>query len=202
MYQQQSSSRREEVEQAAKKRIATLREELERLLSLHQGDCGLEIGCGHGHWLNSIAQAQPETLWIGADLISKRIEKAKSKANKRGLTNVHFYKAEATELLTAWPDDNPIHSVFLLYPDPWPKKRHTKNRLTRSSMLDLLAQKAAPGCVLYFRTDDAPFYEWTKEQIAEQSHWQLEELPWPHEHGSYFQDMLGIHGSLTARLRS
>ena len=55
----------------------------------------LEIGCGHGHWLTSFAQYQPNSLYVGIDLRTKRIEKAKSKARKRILNNILFLKAEA-----------------------------------------------------------------------------------------------------------
>ncbi|MGE9290558.1 MAG: hypothetical protein ACQKBT_06195, partial [Puniceicoccales bacterium] len=51
---------------------------------------------------------------------------------------------------------------------------------------------------LYFRTDDSAFFEWSRESMEEFPDWQLVDLPWPHEAGSYFKDMLGVHGALTA----
>jgi len=195
---EQKSARRLEAEASARQRIKDLTGKLEIFFSGHKGPVGLEIGCGHGHWLTSMAQENREALWVGVDLITKRIERARLKAEKRELPNVLFLKAEATELLAAWPVDFPYQSVFILYPDPWPKKRHEKNRLTRPAILNLVADKADEGAALYFRTDDSDFFTWTKGQIDKHPRWEISTLPWPHEHGSYFQDLLGIHDSITA----
>ncbi|MET3873518.1 tRNA (guanine-N7-)-methyltransferase [Puniceicoccus vermicola] len=158
----------------------------------------LEIGCGHGHWLTSLAENSPEERLIGVDLISRRIRLAEAKVAKRDLTNTLFLKAEATETLEAWPETVALKRIFLLHPDPWPKKRHAKNRMTGPAFLDRMAAAASPGCEFYFRTDDAPFFEWSRESLEAHPAWKSVELPWPHEAGSYFKDMLGVHGALTA----
>ena len=71
----------------------------------------LEIGCGHGHWLTSYAQEQPNSIYVGIDLRTKRIDKAKSKAKKRKLNNVLFMKAEAAEFISALNDIIIIHKI-------------------------------------------------------------------------------------------
>ena len=95
-----------------------------------------EIGCGHGHWLTSYAK-KPSHNFVGIDLISKRIEKANAKVEKRNLYNVCFCKAEANEFLEFC--DYELSNTFIMYPDPWPKKRHFKRRLVQLSFLELLA---------------------------------------------------------------
>jgi tRNA (guanine-N7-)-methyltransferase len=179
-------------------RVQRLREQLEGFLQGRGGPVTLEIGCGHGHWLTSLAEGSPESRLIGVDLLSRRIRLAEAKRAKRGLDNLLFLKAEARETLEAWPESSPPDRIFLLHPDPWPKKRHAKNRLTGPAFLDTMAAATRPGAQLFFRTDDPAFYEWSREVFEHHPHWTLTHLPWPHEAGSYFKDLLGIHGALTA----
>ena len=84
-----------------KKRVGDWKnEKLTPLLDDHNINyINLEIGCGHGHWLSSFAKEKPEEIFVGVDLISKRIQKAESKVIKQQIKNLLFYKAEATEFL-------------------------------------------------------------------------------------------------------
>ncbi|MFP4352438.1 MAG: tRNA (guanine(46)-N(7))-methyltransferase TrmB [Puniceicoccaceae bacterium] len=179
-------------------RVAALAAALDEFLGREERERVLEIGCGHGHWLVSLAEHSPESRLAGVDLRSRRIRLAERKVERRGLSNVRFFKADAAEALEAWPGDRPIHRVFLLHPDPWPKKRHAKNRLTGPGILDRIADRTIPGGELYFRTDDAPFHEWSRESIRAHPAWEPADLSWPHEAGSFFKDLLGVHGTLTA----
>jgi tRNA G46 methylase TrmB len=71
-----------------------------------KGIC-LEIGCGHGHWLSSYAESDSQNIFVGIDLISKRIRKAERKKDSLKLENLFFLKAEASEFLHALPNDLP-----------------------------------------------------------------------------------------------
>ncbi len=179
-------------------RVELLKRRLDSFLAAGTPARVLEIGCGHGHWLVSLAESEPEGRFVGVDLLSRRIRLAESKATRRNLENVLFLKAEATEVMEAWPVDRPVHRLFLLHPDPWPKKRHAKNRLTGPAFLDRMARITDGGGELYFRTDDEPFFNWSRTHIREHVGWEERDLPWPHEAGSYFRDMLGVHGAVTA----
>lgn len=151
----------------------------------------LEIGCGHGHFLAAYAAAFPQEFCIGLDLISKRIERAKRKRELAGLENLAFFKAEATELLLALPEKCRFGKIFFLFPDPWPKKRHHKNRLIQTEMLDRLAERSVAGTRLHFRTDHAEYFEWSRELVSAHPRWRpLSEAPWPFEHETYFQSIL------------
>ena len=100
----------------------------------------LEIGCGHGHWLTSFAQERTDLTFVGIDLITKRIDKANIKKNKRDLTNLHFIKADAIEFISCIPTDLKILNCYVMYPDPWPKARHHKRRLINQSFWNYLKQ--------------------------------------------------------------
>ena len=62
----------------------------------------LEIGCGHGHWLTNYAMANINITSVGIDLITKRVSKATAKKEKRNLSNLFFYKAEAVEFVSSF----------------------------------------------------------------------------------------------------
>jgi tRNA (guanine-N7-)-methyltransferase len=148
----------------------------------------LEIGCGHGHWLTSFAAKHPSKNFVGIDLITKRINKASSKVTKRSLNNVSFCKADANEFLEFC--DIVLSNTFIMYPDPWPKKRHFKRRLIQFPFLDLLAQKTQGGGKLYFMTDHTDYFDWSYAMISDSKHWNFTKGKWPHEECSYFQNIL------------
>ena len=160
----------------------------------------LEIGCGHGHFLAAYAVAHPEQFCVGIDLKTKRLQKSDRKREKGDLNNLHFHKAEGREFINALGPEVLLERIFILFPDPWPKKRHHKRRLIQCDFLDALAAHTPRGGKLYFRTDYHPYYEWTSEIIERHHDWSLEENDsWPFEEETYFQQLLGPHVSLIAR---
>ena len=150
-----------------------------------------ELGCGHGHWLAAYAAAHTDEFCVGIDLITHRVERSVRKQTLGKLDNVIFLKAEATEFLEALPPAVVLQKIFILYPDPWPKKKHHKNRFIQASSLDLLAQRAAAGARLHFRTDDLDYSEWTRTHLAEHAAWTLQtETTWPFEQTTFFEERM------------
>src|SRR5690606_2010710 len=132
-----------------------LREQLEQACGGKQ-EVTLEIGCGHGHFLTAYARAHPDEHCIGVDLLQGRVSKAERKRAAATIHNLHFLKADAWETLTVWPEQVRIRNIWILFPDPWPKRRHEERRLIGESFLYLLAQHSSPNASLYFRTDYIP----------------------------------------------
>jgi len=162
----------------------------------------LELGCGHGHWLTAYAEEKPRRLCVGADLITKRIERANRKKEKRNLPRLHFLKAEAMELIKGMATGETLNETILLFPDPWPKKRHHKRRLVTGEFLDMLAERTVIGGKLYFRTDHEEYFAWTMEKVSKHASWRLlPEEKWPFEHETYFQNILPKHQSITAEVK-
>ena len=160
-----------------------------------------EAGCGHGHWLTSYAEAHPGQVCVGIDLIALRIRKALAKRDKRGLENLHFFKAELGEFLEVLPPEIRFDSTILLFPDPWPKARHHRRRMVQQGMLDELARRTRPGGCFYFRSDDRDYYNWTLEHLEANANWQIDlEAEWPHETETYFQSLMDGYFSVVARL--
>ncbi|MFI3290556.1 MAG: tRNA (guanosine(46)-N7)-methyltransferase TrmB [Opitutales bacterium] len=161
-----------------------------------------EIGCGKGHYLSSYAAAHPSELCVGIDLISDRIKDSKRRAENKSATNAFFYKAEASEFLEALPESVMLDKIFIMFNDPWPKKRHHKRRLMQHSFLEFIYKKCDKNTRLFFRTDYDEYFEWTKELIEANDLWELdEETPLEFEEVSQFQRILPEFNTLTAKIK-
>ena len=159
-----------------------------------------EAGCGHGHWLTNYATQNPQLNCVGIDLIAGRIQKAIQKRDKRGLNNLHFFKAELTEFLEVLPEHVRFDMTVLLFPDPWPKAKHRRRRMVQHAFLDVVADHTDPGGFFCFRSDDVPYYEWTVKHLETHPEWEIDSTAvWPHETETYFQGMMDSYRSVIAR---
>ena len=159
-----------------------------------------EAGCGHGHWLTSYAEKHPEQVCVGIDLIAGRIRKSLQKRDKRGLGNLHFFKAELGEFLEVLPQHIRFDLTILLFPDPWPKARHHRRRMVQVTFLDEVARRTDPGGHLCFRSDDTDYCEWTLSHLQSHPEWEIDSAAkWPHEIETYFQGMMESYQSIIAR---
>lgn len=159
-----------EAQTAARKQA--LSERLQRLLSKENTYKTLEIGCGHGHFLVRYAQMYAERFCLGIDLIAQRLAAAERKAQRAELTNCHFLKARAEELLECLPIGFLWNEILIFYPDPWPKKRHHKHRLLQEKFLSQLAQCVVPNARLHFETDDGDYFEAVCDCVAQHPNWE------------------------------
>ncbi len=179
-------------------RLAEIRASLSSLLPTTR-PVTLEIGSGHGHYLTAYAAAHPERLCIGIDLIGERLERSARKSNRAKLTNVVWMHADARLFVEALPADVALSEIFVLFSDPWPKRRHWKNRVIQPEFLSLLATKAGKGTRLYFRTDHDHYFNQVTALIQEHPSWALVvDEPWPFELPTVFQQRAASHQSLIA----
>jgi tRNA (guanine-N7-)-methyltransferase len=181
-------------------RQSRLRGQLEDVCAGKQ-EVTLEIGCGHGHFLAAYAEAHPEELCIGVDLLLGRLTRADRKRHSASISNLHFLKGDAWELLTVWPANVTIRNTWILFPDPWPKRRHEDRRLVGESFLYLLAQHSSVNSRMYFRTDYIPYLDWVRECVSQHKRWDLLDAPFPFEQDTVFQRRAESFGSLVAQCR-
>jgi tRNA (guanine-N7-)-methyltransferase len=162
-----------------------------------------EIGCGHGHFLTGFNQANPERVCVGVDIILDRVERGLRKRDRAELDTLHFVRTEATMFLDVLPETTLFSAIFILFPDPWPKKRHHKNRLLQAPFMARLATRCKPGTPFHFRTDFAPYFAEVVEMLKAHPDWQLrDDLPWPYELETVFQKRAeGSYQSLIATRR-
>ena len=159
----------------------------------------LEIGCGHGHFLTAYAAAHPEEFCIGVDIIEDRLVRAERKQRRAELNNISFLRADAMMLLETLPETVRLNCIFVLFPDPWPKRKHHKNRLICSDFLNILAKKADFEAKLHFRTDHDPYFEKAHEIVTEHPDWDLVDATWPFECETVFQERAESHQSWIAQ---
>jgi tRNA (guanine-N7-)-methyltransferase len=158
-----------------------------------------EIGCGHGHFLTAYAAAHPDQLCIGIDLIGERVARAVRKRDRAKLTNLHFFHAEAHDFLAVLPSGATFSAIVILFSDPWPKRRHHKNRLLQSEFLDALTARAGQGTRLYFRTDHRGYFAHATAVLASHPAWRMEPAaPWIFEMETVFQARAPAYQSLIA----
>lgn len=94
----------------------------------------LEIGFGNGEHLLGYARTNPQTLCLGAETFKNGIAKVLRAIGAEGLTNLRLFAGDTLDLLARLPNDC-LDEMFILYPDPWPKKRHHKRRLINADFL-------------------------------------------------------------------
>jgi tRNA (guanine-N7-)-methyltransferase len=158
-----------------------------------------EVGSGHGHYLTAYAAAHPSELCIGIDIAKDRVARGTRKQARARLPNLHFLHADSTDFLAAMPDTARFSDIYILFPDPWPKRRHEKNRLIQNDFLKEVAQRAGQGSRIYFRTDHKGYFKAATAVFAASAEWRLlPEAPWPFELETIFQSKADSFQSLTA----
>jgi tRNA (guanine-N7-)-methyltransferase len=186
--------------EARKERLDTLRSAIEPLAD--RSTITLEIGSGHGHFLTAYAAAHPQEFCVGIDIILDRFRRSERKRTRAAASNLCFIRAEASEFLEVLPLRTRLARIFVLFPDPWPKRRHHKNRLIRPDFLSRLAKQTNARGELYFRTDDAPYFTAAKTVIAHHPDWEIShDASWPFELETVFQKRATSFQSLIARRR-
>lgn len=139
----------------------------------------LEIGFGTGEHLIAEAAANPEVGFIGAEPFINGYAAMLLKMEQQGLTNIRLWPDDMRPMLAAFAPAS-LEMIYLLFSDPWPKKRHTERRVLQSEALDGFARALAPGGILRIATDDPGLQEWTAEQMAARADF----TPAPGLHGS------------------
>ena len=125
----------------------------------------LEIGFGGGEHLVAQARANPGIGFIGAEPFINGIAKVLSVIEREKLANIRLHDDDARPLLDALPDAS-IDRAFLLFADPWPKKRHNKRRFVTPENLDRLARVLKDGAELRFASDHGEYVAWALERLG------------------------------------
>lgn len=123
-------------------------------------DVWLEIGFGGGEHLARQASAHPHIGFIGAEAYVNGIAKLLAAVEDHGLDNVRVYDGDARELLQDFGAAG-LGRVFLLFPDPWPKRRHHKRRIVAPDVVGHLHRILRPGGLFRFASDSGDYVAWT-----------------------------------------
>jgi tRNA (guanine-N7-)-methyltransferase len=124
----------------------------------------LEIGFGGAEHLIAQAQANPHVGFIGTDAFLNGVAKALAAIDERKLSNVLLYFGDASELIDWLPGES-LTRIDLLYPDPWPKRRHWKRRFVQDESLRRLARTLKTGGEFRFATDIPGYADYVLTRI-------------------------------------
>jgi tRNA (guanine-N7-)-methyltransferase len=128
-------------------------------------NCVLEIGFGFGEHLAHMAEANPNTHFIGCEPFINGVASLLQFIDDKNLSNVNVHQGDVRALLPQMPD-GVFSSIYLLYPDPWPKKRHFKRRFVQKNTLKTLHRLLAPKGTLYIASDHESYQQWIEEHIT------------------------------------
>jgi tRNA (guanine-N7-)-methyltransferase len=119
----------------------------------------LEIGFGMGAATAAIAQALPDTDFIGVEVHPPGVGALLKEIGERGLGNIRIVQHDAVEVLEHMVAPASLAGVHIFFPDPWHKLRHNKRRLIQPAFVQQLVTRIAPGGRLHCATDWQPYAE-------------------------------------------
>lgn len=156
-------------------------------------DIAIEIGFGGGEHFVQEARSHPSSGRIGCEPYVNGMASALALIEDANLTNVRLHHGDAVEVLD-WLPEATVARVDLLFPDPWPKRRHWKRRFVSAENLARLARVMTPGGSLRFATDIASYAEWTLLRVlaSGEFEWLAERAddwrkPWPGYSGTRYE---------------
>ena len=121
--------------------------------------CTLEIGFGNGEHLLARSAAEPERNFVGVEVHRPGVGHLLLAAGAAGLGNLRIIEHDAVEVLREQIAPAALDEIEILFPDPWPKKRHHKRRLIQDAFVELLASRLSAGGHLHLATDWEPYAE-------------------------------------------
>lgn len=125
----------------------------------------VEIGCGKGRFINTLAALHPDINFIAVELKAEVVLRAVQRTEYREIPNLAFVQYNAA-MLTDLFADHEITRLYLNFSDPWPKTRHAKRRLTYSSFLQTYRQVLKPDGEIHLKTDNEKLFEFSLNQMA------------------------------------
>ncbi len=128
----------------------------------------LEIGCGRGEYSVGLARIYPERNFIGVDIKGDRLWAGSRQATQENLANVCFLRAQVQQIEDFFEPDE-VSCIWITFPDPRPRDRDIKRRLTNPRFLEHYKQLLKPGGMVYFKTDNTPLFEYTLEVLSERT---------------------------------
>jgi tRNA (guanine-N7-)-methyltransferase len=147
--------------------------------------CELDLGCARGKFLVEAAAIWPERQFLGVDRQTDRVLRTRRKIRRLGLANAWAVQGEILDFLREHVPAQRISRVHVLFPDPWPKRRHASRRIFQPGFLLEVERVLLPGGALRFLTDHAPYHEDVKKWLPERSGWKIaptalpQDQPWP-----------------------
>ena len=147
----------------------------------------LELGCGKGEYTLGLGKLFPDKNFIGIDLKGDRLASGAIIAQEQKLVNVCFLRIQL-QFITDFFENNEIDEIWITFPDPRPKDRDEKKRLTFSNFLEKYHQILKAGGLIHLKTDSDSLFNYSLMSIDEPN-WEkmiisqnLYQSEWNNEH--------------------
>ena len=131
----------------------------------------LELACGKGDYAVALAKKFPGINFIGIDSKGARIYTGAKKALEEQINNVAFARMKI-ENISHFFTPGEVDEIWITFPDPFPRKKDAKRRLTSQKFLDSYRAISKTNALLHFKTDDLPLFQFTKEMLDE-NQWKM-----------------------------
>ena len=125
----------------------------------------LEIGFGYGESIAERAKINKNINYIGCETYTKGVLNLINLIEKQQINNIKIFNGDARLLLEKLPNKS-LDFVFILFPDPWPKKKQQKRRIISNDFLIILSKKIKKNGKLFFASDIKNYIDWSIEKIA------------------------------------
>ena len=119
----------------------------------------IDLGSGSGRFLIEAARQYPERNFFGVERLLGRVRKTLRAASRLGLTNVRVLRLEIDYTIRFLLSPGSVSRLHLSFPDPWPKRRHSRRRLVDEEFLAASASALAVGGELWIKTDHADYFQ-------------------------------------------
>jgi tRNA (guanine-N7-)-methyltransferase len=123
----------------------------------------IDLGCGNGSFLLWAARTYPQRDFLGVERLLRRLRRVDRKAVRHGLENVRLIRVEATYLISKLIPDSSISTYHILFPDPWPKRRHHTRRLISPDFLVDVHRSMTSDGAINCATDHEEYFEWIQQ---------------------------------------
>ncbi len=126
----------------------------------------VDLGAGDGAFVRDRARNHLGVKFLAVERLLGRVRKISKRCVREGLSNVRVLRIEAAYAVEHLFPPASISSITILCPDPWPKRRHVKNRLIQTSFLNACGRVLKPEGWIALKTDDLNYFEQMKEALA------------------------------------
>ena len=118
----------------------------------------VDLGCGEGSFLAALAAENSGKDFAGIERLHGRVNSARRKIERAGLTNARIIRFDISYAVEHLLPANSVSTFYLLFPDPWPKRRHAARRLVNADFLHSVHRALAPDGTIRIATDDTQYF--------------------------------------------
>lgn len=157
-------SERDNVIQPGKELFDTIRGKWQSTYFKNDRPITVELACGRGEYSVALAARFPDRNYIGVDIKGDRIWKGSTLAVEQKLSNIGFLRTNILNVESFF-EENEVDEIWITFPDPRPKKRDIKRRLTNSRYLDRYKKILRPGGFIRLKTDNTGLFQFSLEEL-------------------------------------